>query len=306
MIAAPHNDRTCLDAITEHLAARVRARDPEIARVAEAHADTRALADWIRSLPQRDDDGLPDDGPKVDACEPAQRLRVPARDPNCVERAALYLAAAELIDDGPVRQLATARTPGGLHTFPIEDGEPVVLDPDVSRNALAGGLFRSQALRNSETLALAPEDLIDWLADLAAEPAAGFAHGAARVERGHRALRGVLAGRPLCVADVRDVAFLLALARREARLWGPVAPGWWRPRSTPSTASTRPPPRAGRPASARPPVATRPSWRSATCACARTASCWRRWGASAAASAPAPRSRPSGSSWRRWAWRPSS
>ncbi|MBE7448926.1 MAG: hypothetical protein HS111_08530 [Kofleriaceae bacterium] len=224
MIAAPHNDRTCLDAITEHLAARVRARDPEIARVAEAHADTRALADWIRSLPQRDDDGLPDDGPKVDACEPAQRLRVPARDPNCVERAALYLAAAELIDDGPVRQLATARTPGGLHTFPIEDGEPVVLDPDVSRNALAGGLFRSQSLRNSETLALAPEDLIDWLADLAAEPAAGFAHGAARVERGHRALRGVPAGRPLCVADVRDVAFLLALARREARLWGPVGP----------------------------------------------------------------------------------
>ena len=84
MIATPHNDRDCLGAITDQVAAMVEQRDPELVGVAESHPDTDALVTWIRSLPQRDDEGAPCDGPKVEACRPAQRLRVPADDPNCV------------------------------------------------------------------------------------------------------------------------------------------------------------------------------------------------------------------------------
>lgn len=225
MITVPHNDRDCLGAITEEMAARVRERDPEIVAIANEHQDTAALADWIRALPQRDDEGIPCDGPKVEACEPAQRLRVPADDPNCVERAALYLAVAELIDPMPVRKLATARTPAGPHTYPIEDGAPVVLDPNVSRNALAASLFRSARVRNgSAPVAMAPNELIDWIADIASEPATRFERGPQRIGNANRAVRVLLVGRPLCVTDVRDVAFMLALADRESRLWGPPGP----------------------------------------------------------------------------------
>ncbi len=226
MIALPHNDRACLGAITEQIAAQVRDRDPAIVDLGLAHDSTADLADAIRTRPQLDDTGEPCDGPKVEACEPAQRLRIDPPDPNCVERAALYIAAAELIDPVPVRRLATARTPAGLHTFPTEDGEPVVLDPVYTRNALAAGLFRATSPRNGGTasLAMTPAEMVAWIARLAAEPAARFDNGQARIERGHRAVRSVLIGRPLCVADLRDVAFMLALADREARLWGAVGP----------------------------------------------------------------------------------
>ena len=65
---------------------------------------------------------------------------MPAPDPNCVERAATYVAVAELIDPRPQRQLSTALTPAGfLHTFPVEDGAVVVLDPVVSGPAAVAG-----------------------------------------------------------------------------------------------------------------------------------------------------------------------
>ena len=46
-----------------------------------------------------------------------------------------------MIDPHPVRQLATLDTPVGLHTFPVENGAPVILDPRVPRNALEGGIY---------------------------------------------------------------------------------------------------------------------------------------------------------------------
>ncbi len=58
--------------------------DVVLARLAEEHETIEALTEWIRSLPQRDDLGDGDDGPRVDTCEPPQRLRLPAPDPNCV------------------------------------------------------------------------------------------------------------------------------------------------------------------------------------------------------------------------------
>ena len=119
MIGLPFNDYTCLASITEVIAELVENGDPVITEIAAKHPTTASLAAWLRTLPQRDDEGVPGDGPKVDACDPPQRLRIPAPDPNCVERAATYIAIAELIDPVPVRQLATLDTPIGLHTFPI-------------------------------------------------------------------------------------------------------------------------------------------------------------------------------------------
>jgi len=302
VIAAPHNDRQCLDAITAEIRARLESGDPELTALAAEHEDTDSLVDYIQGLPQRDDTGSPCDGPKVEACRPAQRLRLPTETPNCVERSALYIALAEMIDPGPVRRLATVNTPNGMHTFPTQDGEPVILDPMVSRNALRAGLFRAR--RNSalkspglppdvatrrlrierligtdETkgvrgdlararkskaagyttwvhgepiddaiakyeralvtyqklldelprnapegrplVTLTPTEAVDWISSLAAEPGARFVNGTRRVRNGHRAMRDALDGRPLCVADVPDVAFVLALADREATQWGP-------------------------------------------------------------------------------------
>ena len=222
MIAAPHNDRACLDAITGHVIDMVESEDAALVAIADQQESAETLASWIRSLPQRDDTGLVDDGPRVAACYPPQRLRIPAADPNCVERAALFLGAAEFLDPQPVRRLATVDTASGPHTFPTEDGEPVILDPMQSRNALLAGVFRADRARNGNApVALTPAEAVDWIADLAVEPAARFVGGARRVQNGHRAIRAVLIGRPLCIADVRDVGFLLALAAREAGLYGP-------------------------------------------------------------------------------------
>ncbi len=103
MIALPFNDHTCLGSITEVVAELVSTRDPVIVELAEKHPTLQALAGYIRALPQRDDDGIKTDGPKVEACEPPQRLRIGAEDPNCVERAALYVAVAEMIDPHAIR-----------------------------------------------------------------------------------------------------------------------------------------------------------------------------------------------------------
>lgn len=132
MILPPVNDTACLGPITA--LARERATGPTADRslvaLARELGSTAALVRWIRELPQRDDTGDPADGPKVDVCVPRQRLRAFPGDPNCLERAVLYVTVAELIDPVPVRRLQTITTSvGGLHTFPVEDGAVVVLDP---------------------------------------------------------------------------------------------------------------------------------------------------------------------------------
>lgn len=221
MIAAPHNDFECLEAITREVVDRIESGDPVLIAIAEEHGTPAAIADWIRSLPQRDDTGMEDDGPRVAACQPPQRLRIPAEDPNCVERAAVYMGAAELLDPEPLRQLATVETAAGPHTFPTEDGEPVILDPAQSRNALRGCVFQASQARNGDaSVEVTPREAVDWLVELASEPARRFAGGLRRVYNAHRALRALLEGRPLRIADVRDVGFLLGLAAREAELFG--------------------------------------------------------------------------------------
>lgn len=222
MIGKPHNDHECLGAATEEVIARVEARDPTLVTLAEQFPDTDELAAWFRTLPQRDDEGASCDGPKVTACRPPQRLRFDALDPNCFERAARWSGAAELIDSEPVYRLATVETPNGLHTYPTCDGEPVILDPRQTRNALRAGLYRACRNASARPVALTPTQAVDWIAELAMEPAERLPNGPGRVDNGHRALRAVLIGRPLCIAEVKDVGLLLALAEREARLWGPM------------------------------------------------------------------------------------
>ncbi|MCA9674898.1 MAG: hypothetical protein H6709_10560 [Kofleriaceae bacterium] len=217
---APLNDRDCLGAITDTMGSLARDRDPALVALAQEHPTRARLVRWIRSLPQRDDLGVPCDGPKVEACEPPQRLRIAPADPNCFERAAIYVGVAELIDPAPERQLATVDTPAGRHTLPIENGEPVVLDPAFQRNALRAAVFQLATRNGAARVALTPAQAVDWVASLAIEPAVRFQDGPLRVRRGHRALCQVLAGQPVGRHQVRDVVFVLALAEREARAFG--------------------------------------------------------------------------------------
>lgn len=224
MILDPLNDAECLGKATDMVREMVAANDPIFVSLAEQFSTTDQLVDWIRSLPQRDDIGDPTDGPKVDACDPPQRLIFDTKQPNCFERTWIYNGVAELIDPTKERSAITVMTDQGPHTFPVEDGDPVVLDPRQRRNALRAALFKATRTRNGTArVSMTPTQAVDWIASLAHEPAQFFRNGERRVRNGHRALRGVLDGRPLRVAELRDVVFVLALAERESVLFG--APG---------------------------------------------------------------------------------
>nr|MBA3462818.1 hypothetical protein [Deltaproteobacteria bacterium] len=215
MIAEPVNDRKCLSKITEIMRALVADRAPELVELASRFPTTADVDAWIRSMPQRDDVGDPSDGPKVLACSPPQRLRIAAPDMNCVERSATRIVLAELIDPGPTRALVTIDVPEGRHTFPIEDGEPVVLDPLHTRNALVGALFKL----DRGPVAITPSEAADWIATLAQEPAQkqGDAH---KVRNARSAMRRVFAGKPISDRSVDDVAYTVAVADGEAKKFG--------------------------------------------------------------------------------------
>ena len=224
MITLPFNDHTCLASISEVIAELVRNEDPVIVALAQRHPTTQSLVRWIRSLPQRDDNGVAGDGPKVEACDPPQRLRVPAHDPNCVERAAMYLAIAELIDPAPVRQLATLDLPVGLHTFPVENGAPVILDPTVPRNCVACGL----ACEAKGPVTVDTRDAIEWTATLAeAGPAPRNGPSRRKLRRARNAvLRLVNEGvAPADAQDIGAIGWMFALAERAARKYGARAIG---------------------------------------------------------------------------------
>ncbi len=219
MIGLPFNDLRCMGSITEVVAELVKNQDPVIAELAAKHATTESLATWIRSLPQRDDEGDPEDGPKEEACEPPQRLRIPAPDPNCLERSALYIAVAELIDPTAVRQLATLDLPIGLHTFPIENGAPIILDPRVPRNALACGVVMTAP----GPVEVDGHDAIEWSARLAEDGAgtANIRNGAPRVRRARNAvMRLVDEGAVPAPSEVEGMAWMFALAEQAARRYG--------------------------------------------------------------------------------------
>lgn len=218
MILPPQNDVVCLGQITAHVRRLVETRAAAIVALARRLGSIAAAIRYIRSLPQRDDLGAPNDGPKVQACSPWQRLRLPAWDPNCVERAALYLALAELLDPGPRRWLDTIRTEAGLlHTLPIEDGRAVVLDPLVGQNEAQAAVDLSAGGTPPTT----PQASAAWISQLADEPARLVVGGTRAVRNARAGLQAMVEGEPLPRSLVDDVALALALAEREARRWGP-------------------------------------------------------------------------------------
>ncbi len=221
MIGLPFNDLRCLGSITEVIAELVANRDDVILEIASKHTTTASLAEWIRSLPQRDDNGAEGDDPKVEACSPPQRLQIPSDSPNCVERSALYCVAAEFIDPHPVRQLATLDTPIGLHTFPLENGAPVILDPRVPRNCLDCGI----ALVQRAPVIVEARDAIEWTAQLAEAGAANLRNGPNRVRTARNAIMQLVdeGAAPATPEVVEAIGWMLALAEKIARRFGPRA-----------------------------------------------------------------------------------
>jgi hypothetical protein len=218
VIAEPLNDSECLGKLTR-VALAATERD-DVRQLAARFATTAALAAWIRSLPQRQDDGDPSDGPRV-PCDVTQRARVLPGTPNCVERSITFLAAAEVIDPDGVRQLATIETGSGRHTFPVENGHPVLLDPAMPRNALRAGLFMMSAPAAIPDEPPDPRELLPWVADLAADQA-DDERGRARVRRARDAFDRLLARQPLTQADHAAIAYALDRADEAAPMFGDV------------------------------------------------------------------------------------
>lgn len=222
MILPPINDQGCLGPITEIVRALVSGRDPNVVALAAELGTVEAAIRWIRSLPQRDDTGAEWDRPKVAACDTPQRLRIPAPDPNCVERAALYVALAELLAPQPGRRLSTIDVPDGYggharHTLPVENGREVVLDPLLPRNAAAAAV---DAL-HGRTPPSTPRAGAEWLCRLASEPARQVVGAERSLRNAAPAMSAMAAtGAPVPRALVDDVALVLALAEREAARWG--------------------------------------------------------------------------------------
>ncbi|MCX5747098.1 MAG: hypothetical protein NT062_31900 [Proteobacteria bacterium] len=215
MIGLPFNDHKCLGSVTEVLAELVATEDPVIVEMARKHPTTESLVRYIRSLPQRDDDGDPADGPKVETCEPPQRLRIPAENPNCLERSCIFIAVAEFIDPRPSRQLATLELPMGLHTFPVENGVPVILDPTVTRNCVDCGFALASAS------VIEPHDAIEWTATLAEQSSGNVRNGPSRVRRARNAvMRLVDEHVPPSQGEVDAIGWMFALAERAAKRWG--------------------------------------------------------------------------------------
>jgi hypothetical protein len=216
MIGDPVNDAECLGPITEIARGLVDDNAPAIRALVDKHKTLTSLIKELRSWPQRDDEGDPCDGPRVDACDPPQRLRIVPMDPNCVERMLIMIAAGQMIDPDAHWQMATTDTKYGPHSFPVRNGKPVVVDPRMTRNALAGGLYRNAPA----PVRLTPTEAIHWIAEIAEEPVVRCRGGRELVWRARDAMLGLLDGFVLDLADIHEVALVLALAEREARAFG--------------------------------------------------------------------------------------
>ncbi len=222
MIGLPYNDHQCLGAITQILATMVAEGDPVLLELAAQYPTTRELVDYIRSLPQRDDLGDPKDGPRVHACSPPQRVRIGAEDPNCVERGALLVAVEEINRPQHTYQLATVDTPVGLHTFPLIDGKPIVLDPRVTSECLECGL----AISKPGPVAIEPRNAIAWMVDMAAQNAGELRNGPSALYVGKNAIRRLLDdGAVPAPKEIDAMGLLFALAERAARRYGTRAIG---------------------------------------------------------------------------------
>ncbi len=190
----------------------------EARALAASLRDAGELMELIRLLPQRDDLGDPNDGPRI-LGEISQRLRLPTLDPSCVERLALFLALALLIDPTLNLTSATMMLDNGLHSFPVEitDGfaRPVVLDPMTAPplNAMVATVYE---LRNASPGTNG--QLAFWFTEVARN--ACMEEGADECyDTAMLALRNsLLTGEP--IDSPEDLSCVLALAEEDANLFG--------------------------------------------------------------------------------------
>jgi hypothetical protein len=222
MIGLPYNDYECLGAISQILATLVEERDPVLLELAAKYPTTERLIEYIRSLPQRDDLGDADDGPRVDECSPPQRLRLGADDPNCLERGSVLVAVEEINRPEHTYQLATVETPIGLHTFPLIDGKPIVLDPRVTTECLECGL----ALSQPGPVAIEPRNALAWTIDMAAQDVGALRNGPSQLYLGKNAIRRLVDdGAVPAPREIDAMGFLFAIAERAAHRYGTRAIG---------------------------------------------------------------------------------
>lgn len=221
MIAPPLNDGACLGRLTDQVRAAIGRSD--VRELAERFASTAEVVVWIRSLAQRDDTGDPKDGPRVE-CDVPQRARVAPTDPNCVERSILYMALAEMIDPRPTRQLVTIETPAGRHTLPVENGEPIVLDANVRRNAARAAVWQVAHTGESQDETY---QLLRWIVAIAHEEAFFRCgdRGVREVEKASEVFDRLLSGgayEQFRTEEIRGaISFTLHAADKAADLWGP-------------------------------------------------------------------------------------
>lgn len=163
----------------------------------------------------------------------APSRRLPPEEPTAVRRLRLQRLIGLDENKGIRFDLANARKAKARGVPTWVDGRPI--DEAIASYEKALALFQQrladldteddsgEETRNSAPvdtgsgpITLTPAQAIDWIAELAMVRANLLPGGIRRVENGHRAMRGVLVLRPICVADIRDVALALALAEREA------------------------------------------------------------------------------------------
>lgn len=217
----PLNDEYCLGKL--HKAAEEARDTPEAREWAKRLGTVENLADHLRALPVRLDYGDPNDGPRVQ-CDVSQRLNLDfdaAR--NCYEGTGRFLALAPLIEPNRTFSSATISVDGGLHTVPVEivDGRAVVIDIDPQHSIPAN-------VRNAAMYAICKQsplvggNLAPWFADLARN--ACIYYGAPDSYRIAIAALcwALLSGHPIRYRHRHALAELLALAARDAQLFGPI------------------------------------------------------------------------------------
>lgn len=216
MILPPLNDTHCLD--KGHHTAEQLAGHPAVIEAANSFNSTAELAAYFRSRPQKLDFGDPNDGPRI-ACVPSQRLRLLPGSFNCFEATVNYLALAEAMDPSTPRTSCTIRVGKGYHTFPVERGLAVILDPQPPpRNAIDAGLYECQRRQGLRPSLIEAQESHRWLIRVAANAAQTPCEAQYVRNAVHALNRSIVGGQPL--EDLRAIAHTIALAETDAGLWG--------------------------------------------------------------------------------------
>ena len=215
-IIDPKNDPECLNKV--HDAARAFAATEQARNMASHLTNLEDVAEYIRALEHRDDLGDPNDGPRIQ-CDVPQRLRLPAFDPNCLERSAMFIAFASHVEPDVDVSTATVRVDNGLHTYPviIRDGipHPVELSSNVAhlRNAMTAAAYR---IRNASPMN--PSIIGPWFVDMTRQGCIDQGMGDCFDTAVSDIRNALTTGEPLQHVD--DIENMLHIAQDNAQLFG--------------------------------------------------------------------------------------